>query len=248
MRRALTSIAVLLLLGATVNIAVAWYFACRSDASDFNRIAPSHYLQHQYADRSLLDGMVYEKTGTKYVAISYLSGRYTPMDWDGDVAGFIQGQPRFARRHLTKWIVSTEAPTPPSAYIAVIARGWPMQCLYSIEFIDHTVRGQGPRGEFIDQGAIIIPALDRPNSGYAPMKAIALPYLPIWRGFIVNSLMYAFAVSLPYLTWLVVRRFKRANRIRRGRCPRCAYDLRGNFAAGCTECGWRRDMHVNADR
>jgi hypothetical protein len=72
------------------------------------------------------------------------------------------------------------------------------------------------------------------------MKAIALPCLPIWRGFIINSLVYSLALWLLYLTWLGVRQSKRANRRRRGCCPRCAYDLRGNFASGCTECGWRR--------
>lgn len=30
-----------------------------------------------------------------------------------------------------------------------------------------------------------------------------------------------------------------------GLCPRCRYDLRGNFRAGCPECGWnRKDKEV----
>ena len=31
-------------------------------------------------------------------------------------------------------------------------------------------------------------------------------------------------------------------RRRRGRCPACGYDLRGDLSAGCTECGWNRDI------
>jgi len=33
---------------------------------------------------------------------------------------------------------------------------------------------------------------------------------------------------------------KRFIRARRGRCPRCGYELRGNMNAGCPECGWNR--------
>jgi hypothetical protein len=32
---------------------------------------------------------------------------------------------------------------------------------------------------------------------------------------------------------------RRQRRIDAGRCPRCGYDLRFDFARGCTECGWR---------
>lgn len=27
---------------------------------------------------------------------------------------------------------------------------------------------------------------------------------------------------------------------RRGRCPKCKYELRGDYAHGCPECGWNR--------
>ena len=30
-------------------------------------------------------------------------------------------------------------------------------------------------------------------------------------------------------------------RVRAGHCPKCNYDRRGDFSAGCPECGWRRD-------
>jgi len=33
---------------------------------------------------------------------------------------------------------------------------------------------------------------------------------------------------------------RRVRRTKRGRCPRCGYDLRGDMNAGCPECGWGR--------
>ena len=30
-----------------------------------------------------------------------------------------------------------------------------------------------------------------------------------------------------------------------GQCPECAYDLRGDLASGCPECGWNREERSN---
>ncbi|GJM18556.1 MAG: hypothetical protein DHS20C14_07690 [Phycisphaeraceae bacterium] len=55
--------------------------------------------------------------------------------------------------------------------------------------------------------------------------------------FAVESLLFSI------LTWGSMTGFAytRARlRIRRGRCPRCAYDLAGDLSPGCPECGWNR--------
>ena len=64
--------------------------------------------------------------------------------------------------------------------------------------------------------------------------ATALPIQPIWPGFLLNTLFYAalIAAPRPAFLWLRSRR-----RLRRGLCPRCAYDLRGLASAACPECG-----------
>jgi len=43
-----------------------------------------------------------------------------------------------------------------------------------------------------------------------------------------------FAVLPSLSVWIALRR---ARRIRRGRCPRCCYDLTGNTSGTCSECG-----------
>jgi hypothetical protein len=69
-----------------------------------------------------------------------------------------------------------------------------------------------------------------------------LPFWPIFPGFLVNTLFYGVILWLLYCTPLVLRRHIR---LKRGRCPKCGYDLRGAIpgaAGGCPECGWGRDM------
>lgn len=69
-----------------------------------------------------------------------------------------------------------------------------------------------------------------------------MPTKPIWGGFIVNSALFALPVWLVFLLFAVIIAFgpRRWWRRRRGRCVRCAYDLRHDFARGCPECGWNR--------
>ncbi len=64
-----------------------------------------------------------------------------------------------------------------------------------------------------------------------------LPYRPIWPGFASNTFFYAAILWLPFAP-LQLRRYVRA---KRGHCLECGYDLRGDFATGCPECGWRRE-------
>lgn len=58
-----------------------------------------------------------------------------------------------------------------------------------------------------------------------------------WPGFIANSIVYAVLAFL-FINGLLFAH-RRSRRLR-GRCPRCAYDLRAEFANGCPECGWNR--------
>jgi hypothetical protein len=73
------------------------------------------------------------------------------------------------------------------------------------------------------------------GKSYQPRR---LPVLPIWPGFAINTLFYALILWLLYCTPFVARRLIR---IKRGRCPKCGYDLRGELDAGCSECGWGRE-------
>jgi len=63
--------------------------------------------------------------------------------------------------------------------------------------------------------------------------------VPILPGFIINTLFYA---AVWFCLLFGFTRLKRTIRKTRGRCPMCKYDLRGDLAGGCSECGWGREI------
>jgi hypothetical protein len=65
----------------------------------------------------------------------------------------------------------------------------------------------------------------------------ALGYLPIWPGFVIDTLFYAAIWGALVFGFAGARRgIRRA----RGRCPRCNYNLLFALKSGCPECGWNR--------
>jgi hypothetical protein len=69
----------------------------------------------------------------------------------------------------------------------------------------------------------------------------ALPYKPVWLGFAINTIFYA---AIFWLLFAGPGRLRRFIRTKRGLCPACGYDLRGqpppDSDAGrrvCPECG-----------
>ena len=74
-----------------------------------------------------------------------------------------------------------------------------------------------------------------PSSTTGNLDRFALPLLPIWPGFAINTAVYAL---LLFIGWRAPGVIRRAVRRRRGRCVACGYD-RGGLDAGaaCPECG-----------
>ena len=70
----------------------------------------------------------------------------------------------------------------------------------------------------------------------APLD-LDLPLRPIFPGYLIDTLFYS-AIWLALFVGPGAAR--RTIRRRRGRCPMCGYDLRGDLESGCPECGWGR--------
>ncbi|MEQ9097115.1 MAG: hypothetical protein RIE32_12725 [Phycisphaerales bacterium] len=70
---------------------------------------------------------------------------------------------------------------------------------------------------------------------YDCFERTTLAVLPIWPGFLLNTLLYALLLFVPAR---IPRAVRRALRRRRGRCIRCGYDRSGlDPDAACPECG-----------
>lgn len=103
------------------------------------------------------------------------------------------------------------------------ARGWPMLSMWC-EVDESLVGGVDVRG------GIAVNSV----AAATPGSARVLPLWPIWRGFAVDTAVFAggWGVGIPAALFCrgVVRR-------RQGRCAACGYDWRGGFAGPCPECG-----------
>jgi hypothetical protein len=125
------------------------------------------------------------------------------------------------------------------------ARGWPLVALRSWRKV-HTTGVVGNATGAL-QYLMMRNTLDQAGRvelrGWmkrSPVDDRSLPLLPVWPGFLADTAIFTAAwfalLASPHMLRGGVRRL-------RGRCPRCAYQLRGGLAGGCPECGWRRSRN-----
>lgn len=209
-----------LVLGALITSAVAVTFACLRNCYKAARV--------QVVDRGggeALVLMAYAAFGSEYVRrISERAAfRYTRA-----------GLPQEAVDPFhTDWSVLRRQGGFRSVVMAEEAHGWPMR----------SFRWYRSRGKMY--GAIELPGdrgiQDQDDNGTGItgtlIGARAIPFLPIWPGLVLDSTLYA------TLLWMMMRvssTLRGLIRRKRGRCLACGYDLRGDLAGGCPECGWGR--------
>jgi hypothetical protein len=127
--------------------------------------------------------------------------------------------------------------SPPNLLAA--AFGWPLLALHGERSLPEVAQNQPwgyrPAGFSIPTG----------NRNQPPL----LPRRPIWTGFLLDTVFFGLVLSVAW--WVltrpraIVREFMR---LRRGQCLRCGYNLLYDFARGCPECGWLRDMNASGRR
>lgn len=118
------------------------------------------------------------------------------------------------------------------------AQGWPVRALWCEWDYDATK---------VAVPGSAMPVL-KPVSGGIPLKGgramggvtipRALPYRPMWRGLVMDVVVWG---GMYFVIVSAVSGIRRWRRTRRGWCPECAYDLHGQAEVGCSECGWKRE-------
>ncbi len=197
MKRCLTKLVVFLLLGAIVNVAVAWGCAKWSNwletiiwlETPVTMSSPAAW-QLDNVPKSWPDKPAYAATGGNGWKL------LTDQVWTLDDKVFMLSEMRFG------------VPAKSFAYYRLLAQS------SSTYWSEYRYANQRFGGNY------------------------PLPLHPIWPGFAIDTIFYA---ALTWILWSSPFAARRMIRRRRGHCIKCGYDLRGDFSAGCPECGWRRE-------
>ena len=211
MKRWFTRLVVLLLLGAIVNVAVAWGCA--------TWIVP---LKNDWAAWQ-------RQLGTPSLRSDYRRwwATYAPSGFQKEPVVAV----RFANvcvTHVSMWkpVAFTPEGTFDHDLVLRIRAGLPLR---AVEGASWRAAGTPTAGtpKVILDALVVLPA-----------NRLKILLRPVWPGFAINTVVYAAILWLLALAPFTARRMIRH---RRGRCRKCGYDLRGDFSASCPECGWRRE-------
>lgn len=114
-----------------------------------------------------------------------------------------------------------------------LATGWPFVSLWCELGVDRSTEPE----TVVSPGGILLgpTTVSASPSDYAPRRS--LPLRPVWGGLAMAALVWS---CVAFMTSKAATGIRRTARTRAGQCPRCGYDLRGNFTPGCPECGWNR--------
>ena len=208
MRRRLLTIAIFLLAGAVVNVAVAWAIAAHLETFDIDWV---------------FDGRVYleDPESFKWWTTHAPDGFAKRAGWvmlSSPITGasVVLAESRRLNESYEETLIRRRQA------MVRLRTGWPMRSMEG-------VRWGNKDGVSIYRGAIEYGGDFGANLGIFPLR-------PFWPGFVFNTFFHAGILWLllpgPFVLWRFIRRLIRR---RRGLCPKCAYPM--GESAVCTECG-----------
>ena len=237
MRRWLLTTLVLLLLGAIINVAIAWASALWVDGMPVERIAKLRPGITQIDQPRWRVRVVTRVSSTTVQSEATdappLGAPHHPDTTEEETRAWVRAEEARVPNSVVVGVPCwSRTATPPleidyrSGNLMEDARGWPMRSLMwlrVVQSLDNTDDRQWGVDIGDTQGPLGTPRV--------------LPLRPIPLGFIVNSLLYA---SILFVLVTGLLGLRRVIRRRRGHCIACGYDLRGDINHGCPECGWNR--------
>lgn len=221
MKRWVIIITICILIGAIINVAIAWWFAIR-----FDRFAP--YSNSKIGISNFDYGYGQWSVSTHY----WLGSTRTSTAVDS-----IEGSSRNnfpVEKALPYWAESIR----PEQYqigmlsnksLKAIAQGWPFRAMMIIA---------GPGFDSEDKLLRGIPwdaptwLRGRPIAPPSQVGPIYLPLKIIWPGFIANTLLYSLVF---YSIFFMHFKLRHVLRLKRKQCIKCGYPI--GQSEICTECG-----------
>jgi hypothetical protein len=214
-----------ILIGTSLNVAVAWLCALSASPLDLGanegRVAyhPALHWRVARVDRPGIMIVFALRTDESPPPLDHLLGE--PFTNPGGIApaAFLLGELHADFHELRpRPAVVTEDRT-------IHAFGWPLASLWYEQSRTYRVAGTVlRRSEYC--GAL------ETSFEWSPGEPKALPLRPLWSGFVVNALLYAFLVAGLIHTLPMFRR--RGNR--EGTCQQCQYPI--GPSERCPECGF----------
>ena len=229
MKRRLLTIAVFLLLGAVVNVAVAWGSALCVNVSEGARdIVDEWDFSKEYG------GFIasrWRRASAERVSVVYYSFRDgSPGVNKYEVEDLI---PKWGLRCLLDVPAASQyAPLNDDDFRTIDARGWPFLGLWGGVQEPNPNTTFGPRAPSRTYYALVWNDGQPLTNRMAAERHVVLPLRPIWPGFASNTIFYAALLWLLIGALFVLRRFLR---LKRGLCPKCAYPV--GESPICSECG-----------
>ncbi len=210
MKRRLLIVAIFLLAGAVVNVAVAWGCAQLTLGALTEQVIRDSDLSvwsvqmHAGWPNEPYHRMEGRALGQRY---EVMSGRIDFPVTAGSPAAWLKGI-------YKEWRI-----------------GWPLQCLERHTWLAF---GKNIPSDYdfaagqVEKGIVLLPA----NGFLGRLPQSRLPVEPVWAAVIFNTVFYAVVLWLLICGPFALRRFIR---VKRGRCPACAYPM--GQADVCSECG-----------
>lgn len=221
MKRELLFILLALVIGALMTIASAWAASWIGASRWTPRPGPP---QVPRAWAYLSDNQAMQARGLIPLSYGVIDG------WHLDIGSMTALEPR--REGVT---------TGDSSQLQTVWAGWPARSLMGEKIVAMAGEVGKPSTVVGIRYEWAWGACATGGSSYLDWKPRMLPLRPMWPGFAINTLLYALIAWLLIRGRFVARHYSRREiRRRRGRCLKCGYDLRGEYDAGCPECGWNR--------